>query len=79
VSGGAERDISLAKIDRFLQRDNRRLFPREWEDYRTVDLEHVDGIQDNCAVVRGDLLKLSRPRKNAFMEALTDHLGEVLK
>ena len=44
-----------------------------------INLEHVDGIQDNCAVVRGDLLKLSRPRKNAFMEALTDHLGEVLK
>ena len=35
----------IALLDeRFLQRDNRRLFPREWEDYRTVDLEHVDGL-----------------------------------
>ena len=35
----------IALLDeRFVQRDNRRLFPREWEDYRTVDLEHVDGL-----------------------------------
>ena len=44
-----------------------------------INLEHVDGIQDGCAVVRGELLKLSRPRKNAFLEALSDYLGEVLK
>lgn len=44
-----------------------------------INLEHVDGIQDGCAVVRGDLLKLSRPRKNAFMEALANYMGEVLK
>ena len=35
----------IALLDeRFLQRDNRRLFPREWEDYRTTDLEHVDSL-----------------------------------
>ncbi len=35
----------IALLDeRFLQRDNRRLFPREWADCRTVDLEHVDGL-----------------------------------
>ena len=35
----------IALLDeRFVQRDNRRLFPREWEDYQTVDLEHVDGL-----------------------------------
>lgn len=44
-----------------------------------INLEHVDGIQDGCAVVRGELLKLSRPRKNAFLEALSDYMGEVLK
>ena len=44
-----------------------------------INLSHVEGIQDGCAVVRGQLLKLSRPRKNAFLEALADHIGEVLK
>ena len=35
----------IALLDeRFLQRDNRRLFPREWEDCRTTDLEHVDSL-----------------------------------
>ncbi len=44
-----------------------------------INLEHVEGIQDGCAVVRGEALKLSRPRKNAFMEALSDYMGGVLK
>lgn len=44
-----------------------------------INLSHVEGIQDGCAVVRGQRLKLSRPRKNAFLEALADHIGEVLK
>lgn len=44
-----------------------------------INLEHVEGIQDGCAIVQGEQLKLSRPRKNAFLEALTDYMGEVLK
>lgn len=44
-----------------------------------INLEHVDGVQDGCAVVKGQALKLSRPRKNAFLEALSDYMGEVLK
>ena len=44
-----------------------------------INLEHVDGVLDGCAVVRGTSLKLSRPRKNAFLEALSDYMGEVLK
>ena len=44
-----------------------------------INLEHVDGVLDGCAVVRGASLKLSRPRKNAFLEALSDYMGEVLK
>ena len=35
----------IALLDeRFLQRDNRRLFPREWEDCRMTDLERVDSL-----------------------------------
>ena len=44
-----------------------------------INLEHVDGVQDGCALVRGEYLKLSRPRKNAFLEAMSNYMGEVLK
>ena len=42
-----------------------------------INLAHVDGIQDGCAVVRGEKLGLSRSRKNQFMEALTNYWSEV--
>ena len=44
-----------------------------------INLAHVDAVQDSCAVVQGQRLQLSRPRKNAFLRALTDYMGEVLK
>lgn len=44
-----------------------------------VNLEHVDGVEDGCARVAGRLLPVSRGRKNAFMEALTRYVGEVVK
>lgn len=35
----------IALLDeRFLQWDNRKLFPREWEDYKSCTLESVDGL-----------------------------------
>lgn len=40
-----------------------------------VSLRHVDNVQNGCAVVDGQHLLISRPRKSAFMEALTDYLG----
>ena len=42
-----------------------------------INLEHVDGIQDKCAVVKGESLQISRPRMNDFMQALTRHWGEL--
>lgn len=42
-----------------------------------INLEHVEGIQDKCAVVRGEHLQLSRPRMNAFMQDLTKYWGEL--
>ena len=44
-----------------------------------INLAHVDGIKDNCAVVKGELLSLSRARRKEFMEALTCYWGEVIK
>ena len=44
-----------------------------------INLQYVDGIQDGCALVKGEQLLLSRSRKKEFMEALTKYWGEVVK
>lgn len=44
-----------------------------------INLAHVEGVQDGCAMVRDELLLLSRSRKKDFMEALTSYWGEVVK
>ncbi len=44
-----------------------------------INLEHVSGVRDSCAVVAGEKLLLSRARKNAFLEALTNYVGEAVK
>ena len=44
-----------------------------------VNLEHVDGVRDGCAIVGGHALAISRGRKNEFLAALTDYVGEVVK
>ena len=41
-----------------------------------INLEHVDGVQDKCAKVKGELLLLSRPRHNAFLQDLTKYWSE---
>jgi DNA-binding LytR/AlgR family response regulator len=43
-----------------------------------INLSHVDGIQEGCAIVKGNQLLLSRARKKIFMEALTRYWGEVV-
>lgn len=42
-----------------------------------INLEHVEGIKDKCAVVKGESLQLSRPRMNAFMQDLTKYWGDL--
>lgn len=44
-----------------------------------INLAHVDGVCDGCAIVRGESLLLSRARKKEFMEAMTRYWGEVVK
>ena len=44
-----------------------------------INLAHVDGITDGCAMVKGERLVLSRARKKEFMEELTKYWGEVIK
>lgn len=40
-----------------------------------VNLEHVDGIQENCARVKGESLLISRGRRAPFLEALAGYVG----
>ena len=42
-----------------------------------VNLAHVQGIQDGCAVVRGDKLLISRGRRAPFLDALADYVGGI--
>ena len=43
-----------------------------------VALQHVDGIENGCALVNGEALLISRARKNEFMEALASCMGGAL-
>lgn len=44
-----------------------------------INLAHVDGVKDNCAIVIGKQLVLSRSRRKEFMECLAAYWGEVMK
>lgn len=41
-----------------------------------INLKHVDGIKEKCAVVRGNMLQISRPRMSSFMQDLTRYWGD---
>ncbi|HEY8424371.1 MAG TPA: LytTR family DNA-binding domain-containing protein [Clostridia bacterium] len=43
-----------------------------------VNLARVTGVKDNLAIVDGHELLISRPRKKAFMEALTKYFGDMV-
>lgn len=40
-----------------------------------INLAHVEGVQDGCALVDGQALRLSRPRRRAFLDALAGYLA----
>lgn len=44
-----------------------------------INLEHVEGMDDSCALVRGEKLLVSRSKRKSFMEALSNYWGEVIK
>lgn len=44
-----------------------------------INLEHVEGIREGCAIVEGISIPLSRSRKNVFMDTLTNYVSEVMK
>lgn len=44
-----------------------------------ANLEHVEGMNGNFVVVASNELDVSRTKRKAFMEALTNYWGEVIK
>jgi Response regulator of the LytR/AlgR family len=40
-----------------------------------INLRYVEGVQQSSVTVAGKTLQISRPRKKAFMDALTDYVG----
>lgn len=38
-----------------------------------VNLTHVAGIQNNCVLVEGEFLQISRPKKKEFLKRLTEY------
>lgn len=70
ISTGAMRDTEAALKEFHFCRGNNGYL---------INLEHVDGIRDGCAIVKGEALLLSRGRKNAFLEELTDYVGEGMR
>jgi Response regulator of the LytR/AlgR family len=42
-----------------------------------INLKHVEAIVDYCAVVNGEKLVLSRPKRKEFMQAITTYWGEI--
>ena len=44
-----------------------------------VNLEYVEGVQNNDILVAGDLVQVSRAKRKALLDALNDHINEVSK
>lgn len=42
-----------------------------------VNLERVDGVQDNCVLIQQERIPLSRGRKAEFLQVLTDFIGGI--
>lgn len=40
-----------------------------------VNLEYVEGIEDNCAIISNKRILISRMKRKAFYEALTNYIG----
>lgn len=44
-----------------------------------VNMKYVDGVQENCCVIRGEKLPISRMKRKPFMDALVQHMSEVIR
>ena len=68
-------NMTMRAIEKALEKYN---FSRGNHCY-LINLEHVEGIEDGCAVIKGKKLQLSRSRKNEFMKDLKKYWRDYLK
>lgn len=66
---------TLTDVEQSLEREN---FFRCNKCY-LVNLEYVEGVQNNDILVAGDLVQVSRARRKALLDALNDYINEVSK
>lgn len=64
LSGGTMKRAEAALAEMHFLRGNKGYL---------INLKHVEGVKDKCAVVKGEKLRLSRPRMNTFMQELTKY------
>lgn len=44
-----------------------------------VNMKYVDKMQENCCVIQGEQLPVSRAKRKEFMESLANYMSEVIK
>lgn len=44
-----------------------------------VNMKYVDGVQENCCMIQGEKLPISRMKRKPFMDALVQHMSEVIR
>lgn len=69
-SRGVMKDVESAMIPHGFFRSNKGYL---------VNMKYVDGIRENCCVIAGELLPISRAKKKQFMEELTNYMSGVMK
>lgn len=66
---------SLTEVEQMLEQEH---FFRCNKCY-LVNLEYVEGVQNNDILVAGDLVQVSRAKRKALLDALNDYINEVSK
>ena len=67
--------VTLQKIEEALAGRN---FFRCSKSY-LVNLVHVDGFRDGCAIVHGEQIQVSRSKKQPFLDALNQYMGDMIR
>ena len=67
---GAMREVESQLCDKGFFRCNKGFL---------INLEHVQSIREDCAIVGGESIQISRAKKKPLIKALNDYIGEVEK
>lgn len=74
-SGSFESYTTLNKLEQVLAEHS---FFRCGKSY-LINLAYVEAYQDHCAVVYGERIPVSQPKRAKFIEALNQYMGDVIR